>query len=205
MFDPGIVAGELPAREAAAAAYDALLGPAGDWGAPDPVRAAMAAWRFDDAETEISAAAAWLDQRDAMFASLGDLGLTAPARLRDQYRAAGGGDAAQAELQAELAVVDAYRDASDRLAAWDRPLLARVGLVGGTDPSTVLAQAASSFAQGDLRGAADAIDRATATIDRAALDGAVRLASLGAILVALVIGLVVVLRRRRLSGYTPAR
>ena len=40
---------ELAARTEARTAYAVLLAAAGDWGAPDPVRASMAGWNFDDA------------------------------------------------------------------------------------------------------------------------------------------------------------
>ena len=195
----------LPARAEARAAYVRLLTAAGDWGAPDPVRGDLAAWQFDDAASSTAAAEAWLDARNAMFATLDDLGLTPPARLRDQFRAFGGRDAARTELEAEQAVVDAYRDAQGRVAGWDRPFLARVGLVGAAKPSELLTQAGARFSEGDLRGAAAAIDTATATLQHATLDGAVRLASAVAIVLVLVAGLVLVLRRRRATGYTPAQ
>ncbi len=43
-------AAELAARTGARAAHEALLAAAGDWGDPDPVRAAMVGWRFDEAD-----------------------------------------------------------------------------------------------------------------------------------------------------------
>lgn len=194
---------QLAARSAARDAYAGLLAAAGDWGAPEPVRAAMAAWRFDDATAAIGEAQSWLDDRDDLYATLDELGLTAPTRLRDRYRSAGGGQEARIELDAEAAVAAGYATARDRAAA-DRDLLERIGLVGSAGSGARLERAASLFGQGDLRGAADTIDEVIATLDQARVTGVVRLGAAAAVLVLLVIGLIVVARRRRATGYTAA-
>ncbi len=203
VFDTATV-GMLAARATALRDERRLLTAAGDWGVPDPIRAHLAAWRFPDAESAVTEAISWVTDRDEMLATLDGLGLVAPARLRDQYRAYGGGTEARAELTAEQAVVGAYRSAVDAVATRDRSLLARVGEVGAPDPAELLMTAATRFGEGDLRGAADAIDEASAALDHAALDGAVRLASAAALIGLLVIGLVIVIRRRRSTGYTAA-
>ena len=53
----------LPERTAARASFDELVVAADGWGAPDPVRAAMTEWRFDDADALM--ADARRDWRDA--------------------------------------------------------------------------------------------------------------------------------------------
>ena len=50
----------LEARAAARAAFDELVAAADGWGAPDPVRAAMTDWRFDEALPMIADAGTWL-------------------------------------------------------------------------------------------------------------------------------------------------
>lgn len=205
VFDEGTAA-LLEERDAARTAYDGLVEMAGGWGAPDPVRRAMTAWTFEDATTQISAAEAWLTDRDALLAAIDDAGLSAPARLRERYLTDGGGAGARTELDAEAAVVDGYREVLDRNAE-PRSIFERVGLLGSSDPGAVLADAAAMFAEGELRGAADAIDLARARLAAAGVDGIVRLAS-AAILVILALLLAVwLVRRRRRSGasdYTAA-
>ena len=203
VFDEATAA-ELPARAAAREAFETLLSRAGDWGAPDAVRAHMAAWRFPEARDAIAEAVSWLADRDLLLADLDRLSLAAPARLRDRYRSGGGGPDARAELDAERAVVAAYDQALQRVNAGDRSLLARIGLVGQPSPSTRLATAASLFGAGELRGAADTIAEVNGALDSAELDGAVRVASAAFVLVLLGLGLIVVLRRRVRTGYTAA-
>ena len=195
-------AAQLPARTAARAAFDTLLARAGDWGAPDAVRSQLAGWRFAEAEAAIDEALTWLTDRDALLADLEALGLAAPVRLRDQYESSGGGSDARAELEAEAAVVSAYRQARERIDAGETSILARIGLVGQPAPSTRLASAASLFAAGDLRGAADAITELNASLDRAELDGVVRVASAGFVVLLLIGLLIFVLRGRIRTDYT---
>ncbi len=203
VFDT-VTAAQLPARTAARTAFDTLLARAGDWGAPDAVRSYLSSWRFAEAETAIDEALTWLADRDTLLGELESLGLAAPARLRDQYESGGGGSDARAELDAESAVVNAYRQARDRVDGGSRSILARIGLVGQPVPSTTLASAASLFAAGDLRGAADVITELNASLDRAELDGVVRIASAAFVLLLLIGLLVFVLRRRIRTDYTAA-
>jgi hypothetical protein len=194
---------ELSQRDAARASYRSLLAAAGEWGAPDPVRAAMGEWRFEEAEAGMALASGWLTQRDALIARAEAAGLVAPDRLRDRYVVAGGGPDAAAELEAESALVDAYAAVRDRTVARLAPLDA-IGLLLAEDPRRVLAEAAESFGQGDLRGAASTLDRLELELDRASSDGAVRLAA-AVVLVALVsLAIAVALRRRSGSHYTAA-
>ncbi|MGH2429861.1 MAG: hypothetical protein ACRDGV_13455 [Candidatus Limnocylindria bacterium] len=189
----------LDRRAAARAAYDDLVSLAGDAGAPDPVRQAMRDWAFEDAEARIAAASAWIDERDVLLADMEAAGLAAPDRLRDAYRAHGGGPEALAELEAERAVVDAYADATARSNA-ERSFLERIGLVGGPEPSRQLAVANGRFADGDLRGAAEAITQAVRIMASAETSGMVRLLSAVVVLLILLGLAALVLRRRRYTA-----
>ncbi|HYM52800.1 MAG TPA: hypothetical protein VEW45_04850 [Candidatus Dormibacteraeota bacterium] len=200
VFDASAAA-ELPQRASAREAYAALLTAAGEWGAPDPVRAELSGWRFDEAEVSIAEAIVWLAARDELLVAIEAAGLTTPERLRDRYRTAGGGPDAQAELAAESAFVGGYADVRDHLAE-EPSIVKRVGLLGGTEPSALLDDAAALFAAGDLRGAAEAVDAARARLDGAAADGLVRLVSAAVVLILVLALAVLVRRRRRGSGYT---
>jgi len=195
---------ELGQRDLARLLYARLVADAGDWGAPDPLRAAMSEWRFADAEAEMAATTAWLEERDALLATCAAAGVVPPDRLRERYLAVGGGAEAIAELDAERALVDAYV-AVERRAAAQGGVLDAVGLFLADDPKQLLADAADSFAAGDLRAAAGSLDRLELQLNRAPTDGAVRLA--GAFVVVALLGLAVgvTLRRRSGSHYTAAR
>jgi hypothetical protein len=191
---------ELAARAASRRAYAGMLDKAGDWGAPGPIRGAMAGWRFDEARPAIIAATAWLDRRDAVLGDAAAAGLAAPNRLQATYQADGGGADASAELAAEQAVVDAYRQLRTRAEAPRGPL-DTIGLLGSDDPAHFVEQAAASFSAGDLQAATDALSAAEVQLDRAAANGLVRLVS-AAILLTVAALLGVVARRRSGSHYT---
>jgi hypothetical protein len=191
----------LEPRAAARERFSALVTRAGAWGAPDPVRGAMTAWSFDDAQRQIDAAMAWLEERDALRDRMEEAGLAAPDRLQQAYRAHGGGPEAQAELDAERAVVDAYAETAADVNA-PRSFLERVGLLGGSDPAQQLAKANGQFTDGDLQGAVDSIAEAQRMLSAAEGSGIVRLVS-AALLVAILLAVAVILFRRR-SSYTAA-
>ena len=182
-------------RAAALKAYGDLLKAAGDWGAPRPVRSAMADWAFDDATQQIAAARAWLTDRDDLLMAIEHAGLSSPERLRDPYESSGGGTDAQVELQAERAVVDDYQVVLDRTNG-GRSFVERIGLLGGKAPDELLATAHGRFADGDLRGAADATAQARLRLDAAQTSGLLRLAS-AAVIVLIALALIVYLLRRR--------
>jgi hypothetical protein len=149
----------------------------------------------------ISQARAWLIDRDALVVQISVLGLSTPTRLRDVYRADGGGLDARAELDAIEAVVRAYAAVRQRAATEQGPLV-EIGLVGGADPDALLAAAASAFGQGDLREAAEDIDLAAARLDRATSDALARV-SVAMILIGLIgYGATRVARRSGDDGYT---
>ena len=196
-------ANELDARAAARESYARLLTAAGDWGASDPVRAAMADWRFDEAQALISLASTWLEGRDKLVAAVAEAHLALPDRLRDRYTLGGGGPEATAELDAERAAVAAYAALRDRVAA-PRGALDDIGLWFAEDPDHLLMTAAESYRLGDLQASGDALDSLELELNRAPSDGAVRLAA--AIVLLALVGLVtgVALRRRSGSHYTAA-
>jgi hypothetical protein len=191
----------LPARAEARTSFDNLVAAAGQWGAPDPVRARMTAWDFGEAQARIDEAAEWLEARDALIDELEAVHLPAPDRLQQAYRAYGGGAEAYDELVAERAVVRAYAAAADRVNA-ERSVIERIGLIGGPDPAAQLNQASGRFADGDLRGAVGAIGEAERIVASAATAGWVRILS-AVLLAVLVLALAVFLVRRR-SSYTAA-
>jgi hypothetical protein len=187
-------AAELEARSSARAAHDALLEVAGDWGDPDPVRAALVEWRFDEAQTATADAGEWLIGRDALLAEIGAAGLTAPVRLRDAYRVHGGGLESWAEIDAERAVVDAYVDVEAALSQADP--VGRVGLLIGPSPEERLATAASAFAAGDLRVSADELTSLGQDLATATAGGLARMLGLGVAIGAGVLLATYALRRR---------
>jgi hypothetical protein len=189
----------LPARAEARAAFDDLVSAAGPWGAPDPVRAAMTEWDFENAQARIGEADEWLAARDELIAELEAVHLPAPDRLQQAYRAYGGGAEAYDELGAERAVVRAYAAAADDVNA-ERSVIERIGLIGGPDPSAQLSQASGHFADGDLREAVDAVAEAERIVSSAGTAGWVRILS-AVLLAVLVLALAVFLVRRR-SSYT---
>lgn len=194
---------ELTLRAAARVAYRKLAASAGDWGVPDPIQVAMAAWRFDEARPAIAAAAAWLVERNSLIAKIGGAGLAMPSELRARFATDGGGPDARAELDAERAVVDPYVELQKRATGQRGPLDA-IGMFGADDPLQLLAAARNSFGQGDLRAAAETLDRVAMQLNRAPTNGVVRIASAAVLLT--VIGLIVsrTARRRSVSHYTAA-
>lgn len=195
VFDDATVA-LLEERAAAREAHARLLQAAAGWGAPEPVVVDLAAWRFDSAEERISETLEWLADRDRLAADAAEAGLTLPQRLRDRYRTSGGSSDARVELEAERAVVDAYRDALAASAA-ERGHLERIGLLGGPEPDALLRDANALFAEGDLRGAADAVDEAALRLEHAGTEGLVRIGAAVVVIVALVVLAWALLRRSR--------
>ena len=192
-------AGLLEGRAAARSAFAELVAPADGWDAPDPVRAAMTDWRFDEALPMIADALAWLDARDDLLREMEAAGLSAPDRLQQAYRSFGGGVEAYDELEAQRAVVRSYATTADDVNG-ARSFLERLGLIGGPDAAQRLQLANGRFADGDLRGAVEAISEAQRILAGAESGGIIRLVS--AILVVLIIVAAAVLLLRRRASYT---
>ena len=129
-------------------------------------------------------------------------GLSAPDRLHQAYRSYGGGPEAIAELDAERAVVEAYAATAADVNS-ERSFLERIGLIGGQDPADQLSVANGRFADGDLRGALEAVSEAQRIAASAETGGIVRIAS--AVIVALLVLALAVLLVRRRATYTGAR
>ncbi|HEX2195129.1 MAG TPA: hypothetical protein VHK63_09270 [Candidatus Limnocylindria bacterium] len=193
----------LAQRSAARRDYQALLAAAGTWGVPEPVRVEMEAWRFVAARQRIAESMEWLADRHALAQDARQVGLALPDRLRDRYRTNGGDAAARQELDAQAAVVETYGTALERATA-QRDLLERVGLVGGPEPDQLLAQANAMFAEGDLRGAADASQAALSAMENARAQGIARVAA-AVVLVLMLLALAYFLTRRRGSDAAAAR
>jgi hypothetical protein len=191
----------LDDRAVARADFDRLTAAGGSWGAPDPIRGAMTAWSFDAARRDIAAAEAWLSERALLFDDMMSAGLAVPERLQQVYRSHGGGAEAVAELEAQRAVVRAYAGAAGTVTA-ERSFVERIGLIGGPDPAYSLGLANGRFADGDLRGAVEAITEAEQIVASADTVGLVRLLS-ALVVVLILLGIAVVLFRRRAS-YTAA-
>jgi hypothetical protein len=202
VFDEG-AAPELTARSAARTSYAGLVDRAGEWGTPEPVRDDLAAWRFDAAVAKMQEATAWLAERDDLRAEIAAAGLTEPARLRDAYVSGGGELQARAELDTEAVIVRDYAAAVER-AAQPRGTLERLGLLGGPEPSTLLAGANAAFGEGDLTSAAELVDQARTQVDGAATGGLVRIGSAVALVIGGLVLAFVLLRRRAGTGYTAA-
>lgn len=192
---------ELLRRGLARDAYQRLILSAGDWGAPDLIRQAMAEWRFDEAGAAMELAHAFLVERDALIAKLAAAGLTPPDQLRQRFAADGGGGDARAELAAEGAVTDAYLDLQARAAA-PEGVLETIGLFAADDPRLLLAQAAGHFAQGDLGAAAETLDAIEVQLNRAPTNGIGRIASAVVLVAVIVLLWGLTARRRGGSHYT---
>lgn len=166
----------LEERRRAREALHQLEVAADGWGAPTPVLEAMNRWDFDVALREIPRAVDWLRERDAFTADLRAVGLALPEGLRETYAGGGGDDEAYAELDAQRAVLAAYRAARAEL---DEPATAleRVGLLALPEPEAQLDLAARFFETGEIETASAGISLARDTAGRAALVGALRIAT----------------------------
>ena len=200
---PVAMSPQLDQRARARAAYAELLSAAGDWGAPETVTQTMQAWRFEDALALIETARAWLADRDTFLAKARAEGLSTPDRLLSAWRADGGGVASRRELNGEVAFLQAYRAADQRID--DLNPIERLGVLGGPDPRGVLAGAAGLYAGGDLDAAVAAIDRAVNLDLGAQGSGVVRLAAALAALSVVAAAVLLGLRRLRRAFPSLAR
>ncbi len=193
----------LDARKLSRARYAEVLAAAGDWRLPRAVRDAMRAWRFDDATRLLTTASTLLAQRDAIAERAAASGLTAPDTLRTAFESPDGFASATLEATAELEAIARYdRAVAARPVSTD--LVESIGL-WGTTPTAELDRARALLAIGDLTGAATAAGSAEATWSGAADLGRGRLVSLGVLLLAAVLAVVLFVswlssRRRRGGG-----
>jgi hypothetical protein len=188
----------LDARQAARARYDSVVAAAADWQLPRPIRDAMRAWRFDAATALMDGATRILEQRKAIEAAATAAGLTPPPTLHDAFELPDGFSSATDEATAELGTIDRYTAAAaTRPASPD--LLQSLGLWGAT-PDAELTQARTLFESGDLAGSAAASGEAAQAWTGAEAVGRGRLVSIGALVLAALLALLLVgawLRGRR--------
>jgi hypothetical protein len=194
----------LDARAEARTEYDAVTAAAGEWRLPRAVRDAMRAWQFDQARTMLGDATAVLDKREEIATDAAAAGLTLPDTLRTAFESPDGFATATLEATGEQAVIDEYEQAvAARPTAVDG--VASIGL-WGTDPQADLERARTLFAAGDLGGSAAAAGAAEAAWTGAADAGRNRLMSVGILVLALLLGLIILavwLRGRR-TRVTPS-
>jgi hypothetical protein len=186
---------QLDDRSAARAELADLAQQAGEWGIPQNVQQLMRDWDFDGAREAIDRARAWLVERDGLLAEVSAAGLAAPSRLREAYQRHGGEAEAHTELAALRAVVADYRAALDEVAE-ERSLIARLGLVGAVAPGFLLESANRLFTEGQLHEATEAIVEARELMATAEVTGLLRLLATLAVVLVLMAGLAVFLRRR---------
>jgi len=139
----------LDARAAARTHETEVARSAGDWQLPRPIRDALRAWRFDDANALLDQAAAVLEARAQVEAAADAADLITPAGLRLAFEDADGFDDAAAEAAAELTAITAYSDAVAVRPSGDGPFV-QLGLWGET-PDADLRAARDALATGDLK------------------------------------------------------
>jgi len=196
----------LEARDAARAAYAALIAADGDWETPWAVRRPLGEWEFPAAEQNIAAAEAVVLLRDQAGETADRLELTPPPELESTYEAAESRqDLATAtgigEEQLEsVTAVSAARDAVDE----PRGFFATIGLLG-EGPDTAYLEAATAFEEGRHADAAAAAAEVVELMDHADDIGRGRvLWAVGIlILVGAGIAVLVIVRRRRGPVATP--
>ena len=200
--DAPLLAERADAREH----YDAVVDEAAGWSLPRPIRDAMRAWQFDTAGGLLDEAAAVLEQRDAIARAAADADLTPPDNLRAAFEGNEGLDAARAEIDQELDVIDRYADAV-ALRPADPDVFTQLGLYEET-PEADLKEAATAYAAGDLDGSAAAADEARLTWISAADVGRTRAVVIALITIAILLLLVLSIvghRPRPAEAGAPAR
>ncbi len=174
----------------------ALVDEAHGWTVPAEIDRALAVWRFDEAEADIAAAKNVLDARDDLAVAAAVAGLQPSTDLRTAFES-GDPATATAEVAVERTIIDQIVAAAAAGAAASSSWLDRLGLLG-QDPMAQLGAARGAFEAGDLTAAqADAIAAREAWAGAADLGG-LRLRSIGALgLIVLLIVLLIATRSRR--------
>jgi hypothetical protein len=113
------------------------------------VREALRVWQYAQATELFASANRALDDRDAVLAAAASTGLAVPSTMETDFEGARGFAAASAEADAEMAAITAYRNAAASRPGTPDPLQS-IGL-WNTNPDSLLADAATAFAAGDLR------------------------------------------------------
>ncbi len=188
----------LDARAASRQRFDAVTELAADWRLPRPIRDALRAWRFDDADALLAGATEALEARADVETAAAASGLIAPAGLRLAFEDDDGFEDAEAEAAAELATIQHYATAEALRPATSNPILA-LGLYGES-PEADLVAARDALARGDLEeSVAASVDAADTWAGAEALGQgrafSIALLILAAVLFATMV--VMTLRRRR--------
>jgi hypothetical protein len=161
--------------------YQQTVEEAGTWDLPDDVRAAMNAWRFDDATQALVHAGEVLELREVLAEQAAALDLEPPAAFQlafedDLERAEREGAAEQASLAAIARAMDAARR--------EPSLLETIGTLG-SPPDASLQGARDAFEAGDLSAADQAAAESVGAPARAADAGRLRVAVAGGGILAL--------------------
>jgi len=173
---------------------------AGDWRLPRPIRDAMRAWRFDAATQLLTAARVVLEQRTTIETAAGAAGLALPPTLERAFELPDGFVTADQEVAAELHAISSYATAAATRPA-EPDVLQTMGM-WGTTPEADLARSRDLFAAGDLAASTDAAGAAATVWLSAESVGRGRLVSIGALVLAALLGIALFLgwlraRRRR--------
>ncbi|HET7473798.1 MAG TPA: hypothetical protein VFJ71_11780 [Candidatus Limnocylindrales bacterium] len=182
----------LDRRAATRARYAAVVDRAAPWLLPRVVRDSLRVWQYDGANELLDSASTALDDRDAVFAAAAGAGLEPPSTMETDFESPRGFAVASAEADAEIAAINAYREA-----ATTKPLqpslLHQVGL-WNSDPSAAMGAAAAAFTAGDLRGTVQSAAFARQIWTGADEIGRNRLVAIVLSLAALVVGVLVAIR-----------
>ncbi|MEA2610272.1 MAG: hypothetical protein QOJ75_2515 [Chloroflexota bacterium] len=196
----------LDARRATRSHYASVVGAAGDWRLPRPIRDALRAWQFDSATSLLDDATRILGQRAAIKAAASESGLTPPDTLRTAFERPDGFASATQEAGAELQAIDRY-DAAAAMRPAAPDLLQTLGLWGAT-PGVEIDRSRALFASGDLSGSAASAAAAAGIWAGAADLGRGRLVSIVALVLAVLLSILLVVtwlrgRRRRRQALAP--
>lgn len=158
----------LEVRAETRSAYDELVAAGDGWAAPISLRTTMAAWDFDDAETQIADALELLDQRDELRGEAEALDLSLPDRLEADYEAIGAeaaiglADPDEVPSDDDSAFAEVMGDIDDARADDAAPTAdERVELIGEDVDALAAAMTDLSDAIGELDEARSAIDGAS--------------------------------------------
>jgi hypothetical protein len=139
----------LDARQTARARYESVRDRAAPWLMPRVVRDSLRVWQFDQPTELLASASKALDDRDAVLDAAAGTGLAPPSTMETDFEGPRGFAVTSAEAEAELAAINAYRQAA--AAKPGQPsILHQIGL-WNSDPSAAMAAAAAAFTAGDLR------------------------------------------------------
>jgi len=186
----------LDGRRVARAQYRAVVAAAGDWELPAAIRAAMGAWRFDQAGELLGSAGKALEKREDVTARATAAGLELPVAMRDAFQGPAGPAAAISEGDREIDAIEAF-SAADRAGSLATGFVEQVGLFG-SDPAAELERARKEFAAGELDAVRERAALALEAWTQAGERGRQRLLLvLGLIVVAVAVAVGTALVRRR--------